>query len=79
MDVLGGRYGPWTFSMYTIGGFGVSHETFGKIYLINLIYPYLQCTITGPASGGLKARTLCLKANIAVGYSGTPWSGHTVK
>lgn len=39
---------------------------------------YLQCTTMGPASGGLQALTLRMKARMGVGYSGTPWSGHTI-
>ena len=40
---------------------------------------YLQCTTRGPASAGLYLLTRLLNASSAVGYSGTPWSGHTVK
>lgn len=42
------------------------------------IHTHLQCTIIGPASGGLQALTLRRKARNGVGCSGTPWSGQAV-
>ena len=39
---------------------------------------YLQCTITGPASGGVMALTRLMKSRSGVGWSGTPWSGQAV-
>lgn len=44
-------------------------------FLKNLFVAHLQCTTMGPVSGGWQALTLRRKASVAVGYSGTPWSG----
>ena len=43
------------------------------------LLPHLQCTTIGPASTGLAEATFLTKWRRGVGYSGTPWSGHTVK
>ena len=37
---------------------------------------YLQCTMTGPPSGGCIDRNRRMNMSSGVAYSGTPWSGH---
>lgn len=41
--------------------------------------PALQCTTTGPSFRGSSCITFHTKCSSWAGYSGTPWSGHTVK